>query len=296
MGNKAPSINEEDRTTIVCVGVTGVGKSLLCNALAGQRFSNVSEGFQSGTAGPTHCDVMRHGMALRLVDTVGFLSNHCHDEESWHWWPPEEARPKPAKKVDFEQLAPVSIFGVDAFLFVEKYGRFTVESSRHFQAFVDLVGEAALKHTVLVFSHVQSDQLSEALQAPDLPQPLRDVIGKVHTVVGVETLKAGRQAAATVIEAVRSVVKANGNERYTCDELRAIQQRRQDLLWRIEALRHSGRREALRKQRKELLHGQWTYADLVRAVEDAEASEGARGCWACWSGLRPRPARWQKRR
>lgn len=282
------SLNEENLITVVSVGVTGAGKSSLCNILAGKPFTQVSDGFSSGTTDALHYDVVREGMPLRIVDTVGFLSNRMNEDE-WQWWFLSERLSDEEKKDRFEELASTSIFGVNVFLFIESYGRFTEESRRHFQAFKDLVGEEALRHTVLVFTHVTNAKLQAALADSELPRPLEDVVRQFQWIVGVDSKQAPKQAVTEILKVVKAVVNFNEGCRYSCDMLRATQLRREDILRRIEAIENVHRKETLKSLRWELVVGTRTHAEVLRAVEDAEAAERVdrRGC-ACLEGLRPR--------
>lgn len=286
MGSRPSVIREEDLKTVVCVGVTGAGKSTLCNAIAGQQFTGVSEGFKSGTSSALHCDFVREGLPLRVVDTVGFLSN-CVTEEGFQWWVTSNETPEEERETRFQELAATSIFGIDVFLFVERYGRFTDESRRHFQAFVDLAGEEALKHTAVIFTHVANSKIQKALEGGDLPDGLQDMVGKVRCVVGVDSVHALKLAVKDVLKAVRTVVEQNDGVRYSSVALRASQVRREDLLRRIQALKHVGRREALKSLRWELVTGTRTHQEVLRAMEEAEAMEQPppSSCPCCLEGV-----------
>lgn len=290
MGNQAAKVSEADLTTVVCVGVTGSGKSTLCNVLAGEQLSEVSEGFMSGTKQPAHFDITRQRVPLRVVDTIGFLNNQpIESQESvWSWWMPviSDSSDGTDHINKFEELTPVSIFGIDVFLFIERYGRFTEETARHFKVFADLVGPGALKHTILVFTHVQSDKLSQALKSVDLPVGLREISDQVRSVIGVECVSEPRKAAATLLQEIRRIVEANSGRRYKSDELVKMQERRKDLVARIEKLKRVDRREALKKQHSELMNGQRTYGKLLHAIEDAEMAERPSGCMEGCRGFR----------
>jgi energy-coupling factor transporter ATP-binding protein EcfA2 len=291
MGNTTGApVSEKDLTAVVCVGVTGAGKSTLCNTLARLQRTAVSAGFKSGTKHPCHFDVLQASTPLRMVDTVGFLSNQVAEESSYMWWLLfGNSDAAGADKEKCEQLTPVSTFGIDVFLFIERYGRFTEETAQHFRAFTDLVGPEALKHTILVFTHVTNDRLTMALQEEELPADLLDVTKQVHSTIGVECVNAPRQAVRVLLQEIQRITEANNKERYMSDLLTKIQEKRKDLDQRIEKLKRPDRREQLRKQRQELNSGLRTYAELLYAIEDAEIAERLQqnsGCFGgCFSGL-----------
>lgn len=186
MGSQS-SVLEEDRRTIVCIGVTGSGKSTLGNVILGKQHFQECAGFSSGTTAVEHADSIMSGLPIRVIDTVGFMST-------------EE------KEAGSAEIADIASFGVDAFLLVMKFGRFTEESERHFRMFHELMGDKILKHSILVFTHVQNRKLQEHLDSAEIPPALTDIIGKVGGVVGVESKDYRRHAEGDVLKEVRRVV------------------------------------------------------------------------------------------
>jgi len=280
-------VNEESRLTIVCVGLTGAGKSTTCNTLAGRQYSLVAEGFVSGTTEPLHCDVICNKIPLRIVDTVGFLSNKGKEDESQWWFMPGESE---EKQEQFEKLTYTSIFGIDVFLFTCRYDRFTDQSYRHFEVFLDLVGPEALEHTILVFTYVTDAKLQEALMRDDLPEKLQEIISKVRHVVGVENKLASKKAAKDLLQAVKEVVEANKGRRYLSDALCSARSRRDDLKQRIEVLQDQRTRSDLLDQCGMIANGKRTCAEVLRSIEAAEERQAlARRCPSCWEWLSHTP-------
>ena len=172
---------------VVLVGVTGGGKSSVgCVLAASSSAFGVSSGFSSATLLPAHADYTSiphadpHAVraTTRVIDTVGF-----HDTTA-------PAAVAMRRFSAFEQLLPAE-GGVDLFLFVLPYGRFSSAAEAALDAFVACCGEAALEHTVLVFTRcrLSYDELKAELMR-SAPPSLRRIIPRLAfpSVLGVDVL------------------------------------------------------------------------------------------------------------
>ena len=134
--------------TLVLVGVTGDGKSSTGNTLCGRAAFATSDGLSSETAEPVPADYALSGEEpgaaaatrglWRVIDTVGLADTSL-----------------PASEVAarFARFANHAPRGVDAFVFCVRWGRFRPEHEAALDAFVRNCGDAALRHTILVFTH-----------------------------------------------------------------------------------------------------------------------------------------------
>lgn len=196
-----------DRQTVVLVGVTGDGKSSTGNTLCGAEAFRVSGGFKSETQECAHADYLRGGAFWRVVDTVGLHDTGLSQKEVLD---------------RFSMFADRTTAGIDAFLFVVRWGRFKPEHDAAMSSFVANCGEAALGHTVLVFTHCRDAQgaLQQALTA-DAPETLRSWASQVQGVVGIENPppgsdpEASRPARDAVHQALEKLLAANGGRRYS---------------------------------------------------------------------------------
>jgi len=257
MGAQA-STSEEARKTIVVVGVTGAGKSSTCNVLSGTSLFAESEGLASHTSEVDHCDCKRKGLPIRIVDTVGFLSNvgDMHDQHE-----------------RFGSFSDFTPYGIDVFLLTEKYGRWTDANERHFNIFRELAGAEVLKHTILLFTHVTNKDLQKRLDGPDVPEGLRKVIQQVGAVCGVESKKGPRAAMADLSDCIVELVEANAGGRYSNRAITEASQRREALKAQVEALVTPHLKTLLQSKLRGLSNGNYTYKEVLKAVEAAEASE-----------------------
>ena len=78
------SFNE--KCSVVVVGVTGCGKSTICNKILGEELFQVAQGFQTVTAGVESkgksIDILGQTMDVTVVDTVGLSDAHGNSTES----------------------------------------------------------------------------------------------------------------------------------------------------------------------------------------------------------------------
>lgn len=257
MGANA-SATEAERKTIVVLGATGAGKSSVCNLMTDSRFFDESDGFESATVQASYYDSSQKDWPIRVVDTAGFLctqdASHCRE----------------ARITQFADLVPQ---GVDVFILTERFGRFTEANEQSFVFFQELLGPEALKHTVLLFTHVQNRQLQELITQGRLPRRCSGIVDQVAAVVGVECKASPRAAAADLQKAVMSVLNANAGQRYPTALVSAAQVRRQALQSRIHLLRSAALQEELQLLHHRLQQGLLAWEELMKEVEKAEAAE-----------------------
>jgi GTP-binding protein EngB required for normal cell division len=252
------SVPENMRRTVVAVGVSGSGKSTTCNSITATRNFLEDGGLNSTTGQAEHTDALRDDVPIRVIDTVGFLSN-TDDKDTRH--------------DKFGQFAELASYGVDVFLLVERFGRWTDANERHFKLFTELAGPEALKHTVLVFTHISNDDLQRQLKEK-VPDGLNAVLRQVAGVVGVENKMNSKAASTDVCKVVRDLVKTNEGERYANATLTNASQRRENLQARISALKNPYARHSLEHKRKGLNDGSYSYDELVKALKRAEVDDG----------------------
>ena len=105
---------EGDVFAVVLVGVTGEGKSSTGNTLCGREAFEVSGGLCSATAKCAHADYLQLGACgiTRVIDTLGLQDTDL-----------------PASEVmrRFSLFADHTPLGINAFLFVVRWGRFKPE-------------------------------------------------------------------------------------------------------------------------------------------------------------------------
>lgn len=194
--------------TVILVGVTGGGKSSVGCALANKASAfGVSRGFSSATAAPAHVDYASSAAVVtRVVDTVGF-----HDTSL-----PADAAMRRFGSTFEAGFVPPS--GADLFLFVLPFGRFSSASEAALQAFVACCGEAALEHTILVFTRcaLSHDELKHELMA-SAPPSLRRVIPRLAfpSVLGVDVVAQPHASCQMLRTGVEEAIEALGGTRYS---------------------------------------------------------------------------------
>ena len=199
----------------VVVGVTGDGKSTTGNTLCGKDAFETSAGLASATRGHAIATYtvgpQLNGTLWRIVDTIGF-EDSC----------------LPADEVSrlFSAFADDCMDGVDAFLFVVKWGRFKPEHERALEAFATNAGAEALRHTLLVFTHCEVDDLDAILKSDKAPKSLRERwLPKLAGFVGIDNDQR-LVARARLQTALDGLVARLGDARYSHDALREAQKRR----------------------------------------------------------------------
>lgn len=191
-----------ERRTAVLVGVTGDGKSSTGNTVCGREAFTTSCGLRSETRDHAVADFRLDGKFWRVIDTIG-LEDTCLPQ--------------------LEVLRRFSLFaddcpdGVDAFLFVVRYGRFKPEHEAALAAFARNVGDDAFSRTVLVFTHCPRDPaaLDAELASAAAPSSLRETwLPRCAGAVGIDNVGDGAGARARIQGKLDALVAANGGDRY----------------------------------------------------------------------------------
>mmetsp|Transcript_119411 Transcript_119411/g.283486 ORF Transcript_119411/g.283486 Transcript_119411/m.283486 type:complete len:254 (+) Transcript_119411:88-849(+) len=191
------------RRTVVLVGVTGDGKSSTGNTLCGSSAFSVSSGLKSETQELAYADYLRGAMFWRVIDTVGLHDTGLSQKEVFD---------------RFSTFSEAASEGIDAFLFVIRWGRFKPEHDEALAAFASNCGEAALRHTIIVFTHCEEDvQLKDV--EPSAPSSLRHWLERIGGgVVGVNNPD-GAAARGRVQAALERMVDSLAGLRYSNDVL-----------------------------------------------------------------------------
>jgi len=145
--------------SVVLVGVTGDGKSSTGNTLVGADVFAVDGGFKSVTQECSQADYIHAGGFWRVIDTIGLQDTGLSQKEVLD---------------RFSTFAAKTPAGIDAFLFIVRWGRFKPEHDAALSSFLANCGEEVLLHTILVFTHCTEPH--EAVQralAENAPESLR---------------------------------------------------------------------------------------------------------------------------
>lgn len=189
------------RQTVVLVGVTGDGKSSTGNTLCNSDIFSVSDGFKSETQEVAHADYLQGGSFWRVIDTIGLHDTDLSQKDVLG---------------RFSAFAERAADGIDAFLFVARWGRFKPEHDAALAAFVANCGRTALQHTIIVFTHCLESQegLQRALQEA-APASLRDWTAAVREVVGIDNAANDLTTARKAIHgALERLLATNAGLRY----------------------------------------------------------------------------------
>lgn len=198
---------EETRVCVV-VGVTGDGKSTTGNTLCGRDVFATASGLRSQTRGHALGTYTVNSAPWKCIDTIGFEDSCLPVDE--------------VSKL-FGAFADECLDGVDAFLFVVKWGRFKPEHERALDEFVNNAGDGVLKHTLLVFTHCDELNLDAVLASDAAPKALRERwLARLAGVVGIDN-EQRLVARARLQTALDGLV---GGERYSHEALRAARRRR----------------------------------------------------------------------
>ena len=126
------------RHVVAVVGITGSGKSSVCNTLVGRthrRFA-LSSSLASVTGAVSHRDYTFFG-DWRIIDTPGLLDTNKRREEN---------------EGEVLRLAALTPHGLAAVLVVMPHGRFTAEQQAALVRLDELFGPTLRKHAILVIT------------------------------------------------------------------------------------------------------------------------------------------------
>ena len=125
------------KRNIIVIGVTGCGKSTVCNKIIGEESFNVAEGFMTGTteikSETRQVDYEDTKLDITVIDTIGLSDAHRSNSDTVH---------EIQKKIK-------EIGGLNLVLFVMKYNRLTTAETT-----VLKIIEENLKHAIGRFSAV----------------------------------------------------------------------------------------------------------------------------------------------
>jgi len=201
------SSQEEDGLhSVVLVGVTGDGKSSTGNTLCGRQAFAVSGGLSSATAEAEHVDYLHlseeGAREMRVVDTIGLHDTGLGAEEVMR---------------RFAAFADWTPMGIDVFLLIVRWGRFRPDHEAAVDAFVANCGEAALAHTVLVFTGcmLSAEQLAAQLDS-GAPDSLRRLLAKLPTSpIGIDNTTVQGHSRPSLHAAVEACMRSNNGRRYS---------------------------------------------------------------------------------
>jgi len=252
--------------TVLAIGAAGSGKSETCNTILGKASFEVSAGMAAATQ-ETSFDTLEEGTTTyRVFDSAGFLDASTSLADI-------DKRLTP--------VAAISDSGVDAFLLLFPCGRWGLENNEIYKLFKEKFGQAALRHTVMVFS--KCGQIKDE----ELVREMKQVVPKVLEDVGMleETGKPPVIAVGELTEERRlddqkrllSMVKAlsvenNGTQFDDSPIFKQYQATRQDQEMKIKKLPESIR-DLMFPILQRVRTGQVTENLLVQKLEEAEYVE-----------------------